>query len=250
MPQDPVVDRPAYKLFSPGSIGLVAFLAGPVGAFILLMLNYRRLGERRAAWMTLAVSLLTVGLMVAINVAFPNPAPALLFAIALFVALVVAARTLQGRAYDLHLQRGGEPASGWAAAGFALLGLALCFVILLGSFVAYSFITSGGIGERIDFGGGEEIYYAEGATEIDGRALGTFLRDVGFFNGQSPKTVRLSVEGNRLVISFVVQEWVLHDPRALEEFRTIGQRASQQAFRGRPVVVELCDEYLEVQKRL
>jgi hypothetical protein len=38
--------------------------------------------------------------------------------------------------------------------------------------------------------------------------------------------------------------------QAHEELRQMGQQASQEAFGGRPVVVELCDEYFEVKKRL
>ena len=62
--------------------------------------------------------------------------------------------------------------------------------------------------------------------------------------------MRLSLDGQRLVIDFIVQKWVLQNPQVQEEFRTIGQQASQRAFGGRPVAVELCDEYFKVKKRL
>jgi hypothetical protein len=35
-----------------------------------------------------------------------------------------------------------------------------------------------------------------------------------------------------------------------DAFRTVGREASQQAFGGRPVVVELCDQYFELKKKL
>src|SRR5437660_392883 len=49
-PEGPQVARPAFKLYSPGHVGLAAFLGGPVGAFLLLAINYFRLGKRRAGW--------------------------------------------------------------------------------------------------------------------------------------------------------------------------------------------------------
>ncbi len=79
---------------------------------------------------------------------------------------------------------------------------------------------------------------------------GAFLREAGFFDGHGSKSVRVSLDGQRLVISFIVQDWVVHDAPTLQEFRTLGQQASQRAFAGRPVVVELCDAYFNVKKRL
>src|SRR5262249_42783992 len=54
------VSRPAYRLFSPGQIGLVAFLFGPGGGLLPLAINYYRLGKAAATWMTVGVGLVTV----------------------------------------------------------------------------------------------------------------------------------------------------------------------------------------------
>src|ERR1051326_180875 len=54
------IARPDYKLFSPDCIGAVAFLTGPVGPFMLLGLNYSRVGKQAAAWVTLGAGLVTV----------------------------------------------------------------------------------------------------------------------------------------------------------------------------------------------
>jgi hypothetical protein len=247
LPDGPEIIRPPYKLFSPGCIGLVAFLAGPGGAFLLLAINYWRLGKRGAAWITLAFGLLTIAALVAISVAVPEPSPLFVIGLPLFLILWIAAKVLQGGAYDAHLRNGGEPASGGSAAGLAVLGLVLYFGLFLGGYLA-CFNTI--FGQKIDFGGGEEIYYAWGATEADARALGAFLRQAGYFDGRSPKTARIARDGNRLVLTFVVQDWVPRDPQAQQQFRAIGQQASQLAFGGRPVAVELCDQYFNVKKRL
>jgi hypothetical protein len=250
LPEEPEVRRPGYKLFSPGSIARVAFLAGPVGAFILLALNFWRMGKRGAAWTTIALGLLTLGVLVVIIIALPESVPSFLIGLPLFLALWIAARALQGDAYEAHQRAGGATASGWVAAGIALMGVVLFLGLWLGSFLVYDLTFYSGLGSKIDFGAGEEVYYATGVTEADARALGAFLRETGFFNGRGPKSVRLARDGDRLVLSVIVQEWVLRDWGVQQEIRTMGQQASQRAFGGRPVVVELCDEYFQVKKKL
>jgi hypothetical protein len=200
--------------------------------------------------MTIACGLLTTAALAAISFALPESFPGFLIGLPLFLVLWGAARSLQGGAYDAHLRQGGEPASGWTAVGFAVLGLGLYFAVFLGAFLVYDLSFNANLGQKIDCGGGEEIYYTKGATEADARALAESLRGVGFFDGQTPKSVRVSRDGDRVVVSFIVQEWVLKDLEVQQQFRTIGQQASQQAFGGRPVAVELCDDYFTVKKRL
>jgi hypothetical protein len=242
--------RPGYKLFSPGTIGLVAFLAGPAGAFILLTLNYRRLGKRKAAWATIAVGLLTMAALTASLMALPESFPGFLIGLPLFLILWIAAKTLQGNVYDAHLRQGGEPASGWAAAGFAVLGIVLYLGMFFGIFLTYELYVDGGLGPKIDYGNGEEVYYTKGATEADARALGTLLRQAGYFDGKGPKSVRVARDGNRVVISLVVSKRALTNLQVQQEFRAIGQQASQKVFGGRQVTVELCDEYFAVKMKL
>ncbi len=244
------VKRPEYKLFSPGSIGAVAFLAGPVGAFALLTINFWRLGKIAAAWATIVIGVVTVAAVIAISLVLPESVPAFSIALPLFLALWAAAKATQGAAFDAHLRNGGERASGWAAVGIALLGAVVYLGVFFVVFFAYNFAVQEGFGEKVEFGRGEEIYYAKGATEADARALGTFLREVRFFDGKGAKSVRITIDDNRVVIGFIVQDWVLRDFQVQQEFRNIGQQASQRAFGGRPVTVELCDEYFDVKKRL
>jgi hypothetical protein len=244
------LSRPTYKLYSPGCIGLVALLAGPVGAFILMTLNFWRLGKRRAAWMTIAVALITIAALMAISIVLPDSWPSFLIGLPVFLVLWASAKALQGSAYDRHTDAGGSPASGWSAAGIALLGIGLYFGVFFLVFLTYDFFFNEGFGQKITYASGEEVYYAKGATEADARALGEALHKSGFFDGKGRKSVRVSLDGNRLVISFVVKDRVLRDPKMQDAFRTVGREASQQAFGGRPVVVELCDQYFEVKKKL
>ena len=246
----PDVSRPPYKLYSPGQVGLAAFLGGPVGAFFLMALNYARLEKRGAVWLTAGFGLFTTAAIMAISLALPESVPGPIIAMPIFLVLWATARSLQGSAYDAFLRQGGMPASSWAAAGIALLGLVLYFGVFLGVFLAYDQFLGEGSAARIDFGGGQEVLYSKGATEADARALGALLRQDGYFNGRDPSTVLLSTDGDRMVISFVVLNWVLNDAEMQQQFRRRGQQAAQWALGGRPVEVRLCDELLNVRKKL
>ncbi|HMF17232.1 MAG TPA: hypothetical protein VKE98_08500 [Gemmataceae bacterium] len=245
-PDDYEPSRPWYKLYSPGSIGLVAFLTGPVGAFILLAINFWRLGKNRAARLTILAGVITIVGILYLSFFLPNSGPSMLIGLPLFLMLWIGARTLQGSAYDDHLRQGGASASGWSAAGIGVLGLAAFLVVLFGAEAAFQ----RSFGPKLDFGGGEEVYYNDGATETDAWALGKFLQRDGFFHGQGPAAVRVSRPGGRLIIEFIVQDWAVNDVGVQNEFRLLGQDAAQQAFGGVPVEVRLCDEFFRVKKKL
>ena len=162
------ISRPGYKLFSPAAIAGIAFLTGPIGALLMLSLNYWRLGKRPAAGITVVVCLLTLAALIVLCFALPNSSIGMFIALPLFLAVWGAARTLQGSVYETHLRQGGEPASSWAAIGFGLLGLALYLGVLLG--IAGTFDYYNNLGQRIEFGNNEEIFYENGVTEAEVRA--------------------------------------------------------------------------------
>jgi hypothetical protein len=244
------IARPSYKLWSPSAIGLVAFLAGPIGPLLMMAINYARLGQRPAAWLTVASCLLMPAALIAVGLALPDNSPGMVLALPVFIIIYMAARTLQGGLYEAHVRAGGATASGWSAAGLGALGILLFLGVALGASVAYDLVEVNRFGTRIDFGGGQEIYHTRGATEADARALAEALRQAGFFDGRNPAAVQVAREGDHMIVAFIVQPWVLQDMHVQKEFRAIGDRASAQAFAGRRVEVWLCDELFNPKKKL
>jgi hypothetical protein len=102
---------------------------------------------------------------------------------------------------------------------------------------------------RVDFGGGQEIYYTRRATQADARALGQ-VRQAGFFDGRSSAVVQVAREGDRMIVSFILQLWAVNDVRIQGEFSAMGDQASAKAFAGRRVEVRLCDEYSNTKKKM
>ena len=87
----PEVSRPAYRLFSPGQIGLVAFLFGPGGGLLPLGINYYRLGKAAATWMTVGVGLVIVAGFFALGISVPESFPFICVGFVLFLILWAAA---------------------------------------------------------------------------------------------------------------------------------------------------------------
>ena len=113
---------PLRALYSPNQIGLAQ-----LGAPWLLALNYRRLGRRRAAWITCVLGM-------AASVALVLEAPESV-AFAFIGALLVfpLAWELQGRAFRRHVALGGRHASSLAAlatgAGWLVLLVVLAVAV-------------------------------------------------------------------------------------------------------------------------
>jgi len=214
------------------------------------LLNYRRLGKARAAWMTALAGLLVSLALAAVVLAVPNSPPGLAIALPLFLVTWGVGKWLQEALFDEHLRIGGRHESGWAAAGWALIAAVLYLGIVLGVGAAYDFCFVEGLGEEVDFGNGESVYYSKGATEGDARALGAFLRECGFFDGQSGNTVRLSKDHDGVTLSLVVNPTALYDPGMEEACRILGRGASRRAFDNMPVTIHLCDKELNVKKTI
>jgi hypothetical protein len=247
------IARPPYKLWSPGAIGAVAFLAGPVGALMMMAINYARLGKRSAAAVTAVCCVVGPIALIAVASALPDNNPiGFILAIPVFVTIWMTARSLQGGLYEAHLGAGGETASGGSAVGMAVLGLVLFLGGCAGAGIALDLVGASGFGTRIDFGGGQEIYHTRGATAADAQALAKVLRDVGFFGGANPHpaAVQVARDRDRMIVAFIVQPWVLKDGQFHRELRAIGDQASAQAFGGRRVEVWLCDEFFNAKKKL
>jgi hypothetical protein len=129
--------------------------------------------------------------------------------------------------------------------------LAVVLLILVGAagLGGLYYLGSRLIGERLDFGNGQEVYYAEGATKEQADALGRALLEEKYFVG-SESTVHLARAGNGFVISFVVRPGLWNQETEPRYFLLLGGILSGKVFHDAPVEVRMCDEYVQPHKTI
>jgi hypothetical protein len=240
-------DSPPYKLYAPGDVALVTFLGGVLPGFVLLALNYRALGRLGAAWCTFLLGIVATGVVIGTAMLLPEKgvtrfAPAVVG----LLVMVGLAKALQGNIYAEHVRRGGQKASGWAAVGIAVVG----GLLTVGAIFAYTIFIEEGMGKRLTFGASEEVYYTSGVTEEEARRLGSVLQTEGYFDGRGAKTVQVSRDGERYIVSFVLQPGAWNKPEVLHVFGQIRPQLSHKVFGGKPVELRLCDENMETKKTI
>ncbi len=233
-----------YKLYSVGAVMLATFLGSPVAGCVLLAINYWRVGRKSAAW-TIAVAGLfaSMGVFAAAAV-LPEDVPNMLFVLIQLLAMYFAATGLQQTLISQHRRDGGRMASKWAAAGISILvvaGVGALFVVGL------VLIELGELGSHYEVTPNEEIYYSGDADRDDARRLARCLQEEEYFDDSSEATVLMSESDGETTISFVVTEDAWDDPSVVEYYEELGGQVADDGF-GRPLVVELLDDEMELQK--
>lgn len=251
MTTPPEVRPPAYRLYSPGGVVCATVFGSAVAGGIVLALNYWRLGQKRQAWLAVALGIATAGLLIGLACILPDKVPAAVFQLPPIVIALHLTKQLQGDAFRLHLAAGGKKASNWKGVGVGCLILG--FVVA--AFVAWFLTTGVSLRSALDMqhsltiGNGNEIYYSRGATEDMARQVGASLQKQGFFSPQSEITVILAGTGSDKEISFVVKEGAWDEPSTVEALQTLAAQAAE-SIGGKPITLRLLDVNGKEKKRI
>jgi hypothetical protein len=168
----------------------------------------------------------------------------------LVLVMYAVALGLQGESLKRHLLQGGRQDATWKAAVFGVLGAAVFFGIGLGGVQLYATLYNARWGKNVDFGQGQEVFYAKGATKDEARKLGQFLQRIKYFSGQRPASVQVARDGERYIVSFVLQPGAWAQPDVLASAAQLRVAIAAEVFEGKPVEVRLCDEELTPQRML
>src|SRR3954468_16666081 len=66
---------PPFRLYRPSAVTLATLFGSPIAGLIVMSINYRRLGRRRAAWLALAAIPAFCCLMIALALILPDHLP-------------------------------------------------------------------------------------------------------------------------------------------------------------------------------
>jgi hypothetical protein len=135
-PSLPAESLPRYKLYSPHAVWLASFAGGPIGGAVLLGLNYRRLGQPRAAALSVLGGALVTGALVGVGLLVPSWTLVSLPLLMCF-AMQRIARSKQSFDFINHIEDGGQQGSPWAALGIGFACFAAVMVVLTGALVGW-----------------------------------------------------------------------------------------------------------------
>lgn len=103
-------------------------------------------------------------------------------------------------------------------------------------------------GKELSFNG-VQLYYTSSITEDEANALGNYLIESEFADGEF-KTVQINREGNTYEFRMVVKKGIEQDQEYTELGKLMAAEISASVFNGSQVDVHYCDEYLETLKVL
>ena len=240
----PTSPAPTYKLYSPGQIGLAAFLGTPLAAAILVYRDLKRLGDPLRARNALLLGLGTTAMLMVLAFTLPDaigrPLPGI-FAVAYWQL----AKGQVGPRFQAHLVARGAKESGWAAAGVALL-VAVGVAAVIVPIALFAPDTA----PHVDFGAEQIVYFEKGATEADARQLGEALKEQGFFAGKSGKDVYVEKTSDGVLVSFIVSDGAWDRTEIIAGFTVLRDELQASAFKGRHVAIGLCDDWKRVKKTI
>lgn len=116
-------EKPPYKLYSLGSVIIATIFASVFIGGILMAINYKRLGNKVAAWKTLGFSFLALIANLVIANLLPANIPPLVFSLPILLAMGQMMSHLQGRFLAEHVNNQGQLESKWKAFGIAFIGM-------------------------------------------------------------------------------------------------------------------------------
>ncbi|HEX2689673.1 MAG TPA: hypothetical protein VHN14_23810 [Kofleriaceae bacterium] len=241
-----------HPMYSAGQVCLATFIGGPLGGGWLMALNYKRLGQPGKARVAVGLNVLAIVALTAIGFATPGWSMSGL-AIGSIFGMRALAKSLQGAAYDRHVQAGGSRGSSWRAAGIGLASFPICFGVasicvgvMIGPAVMHEFTTAR---DRVVVGD-SEVRYTAGATRAEAQSVGDALVELGYLGAGRRSSVQVTRDHDRHVVELVVQDRAFSDDQIQRQLHELADPLSRKAFAGAPVDLWLTDNELEPRAKL
>jgi hypothetical protein len=251
---DPQTRPTLGAVHAPSSIALATLLGSPLAGALLLLRNDAPLGQR-GRHRVLVIPAAVVGVGLAFGFLRAPQSVVLWGGLSVVMAALfsVLAWNHQGSAFRRHVAGGGVVTSPGVA---MVVGLVCQAMLLAGT----HFLGSPALqdsGGRVDFGDKQFVYFSQGGTEEEARDVGNFLKRTPypgdaapFFSGDHPADARVTHDGERVVLSFVVSEGVWKNDATQRGYHAFGTTLGQQLFVERPLRVDLTDAHWVAHRKL
>lgn len=123
----------------------------------------------------------------------------------------------------------------------------ISFLLMYLAVIAVLVSCGEGYGTKLQYGS-TELYYTKNVTETQAKALGDFLVESSFTEGDDTKTVQINKEGDVYEFRMVVKDSYIDDEDYAETVALYASFISEGVFDGKEVEVHLCDDKINTLK--
>jgi hypothetical protein len=230
----------AITLYNSRAVTVATFFGTPAAGSLLMALNYKRMGRKGPAAITLIIGFAVTAAAVGLGFIAPQ-AFTYSLGLALLYATRVVAEKLQGPMVANHVSQGGKLGSRWTALG---IGVAFFVVIFLSVLVP---VYAQDAKPKVKIGENDEVFYTGTATKADALALGTELKTDGYFKDRGT-SVFLDKGKDGTTLSMVVKDGVWEKPEILQEEEEVAREVAS-VVGGFPIHVKVMDKEQQVKKQ-
>jgi hypothetical protein len=233
--------RPIYIFPVWGTIA-ATFMGTLLGGSIVLAVNLWRAKRSNEAILCVAIGLLATVAITAAAYLLPFDIPGLYF-VPQLIAMFAAARMIDRSVISTLGDRPWAYASGWWGVGLGSLALIPLVAILVGA----SLVQEASWGTEVEVDG-DSVYYSGGATAADAHFLAEQLQEAGWFAGTGA-TATIAQKGSAFAIRLPTEADGRDDPATVVWAQTFADEIASERF-GQPLTIQLCDEFMHVQKTI
>lgn len=246
--QDAEPSTPKYLLFDPFALPGITFFGGPLAASLAFAINFHRVGNKRAAWISIILGVVATVAIIALGFALPENTPHLILPVPQVVLSTVLAYKLLKAPFDKHLSNGGARVKWWTTLGVVIAGLGITIGGALTAAICTSESAQLLFEPHLSPTAVTTVYYSGSVKKEQAEALGKALKELGYFNDKTESVVRLTrTADGPATIMFVCSEVGWKDPKIRLEFEEM-VRMIAPLVGGFPVNVKLADGDLTTHK--
>ena len=218
---------PPYKLYTPGAVAWATAFGSPIAGCIILAMNYRRLGQRRAANKALVLGTLATIVIIILALVLPDSLDRATryLSLGILLGMLHLSKQLLGPLLKIHQEHGGQLGSRWVGVGIGSIFL----VLIVGVILAAVLLQGGSNGPdelplRFALPSGQhEVLYAKDVSQAQAKSLHDHLRKIGFFIDGHPASFGLSREKDAYVLWIIVGKQAAAKPLTRLGFQSIAR---------------------------
>lgn len=232
--EEVITGRPDYRLFDSNTVGLAAFLCGPLAGAILIATNFVRLGRAGKGAAAAAIGLVATAILVLIKLSWRGPGGSVsmwAFGFLFFLCTRQIAHEVQGEAVEEHVARGGRLGT-WGIA--VLVGIATVLAVF-----GVVWLGVNEAGYRSVVVGTDRVVYSGLATKGTAVALGDALKERHLLADHGA-TVFLEWGIGKKTLSFGVQDGAWNQAGVLSAYEE-ATREVAPIVGGLPIELRLVD---------